>query len=131
MTAWRGEVRTCACGTIFSPKREKQRHCSTRCRVADAVNRHRSDYTEADPTQLPEKRLQGLSDSPSAFSDGPTMVWPDDRTEHLEHGSNPDGSTPGALQGDDYPLTYDGSGYPELPACLDRRPKPECLAEAA
>ena len=26
------------------------------------------------------------------------------------------------LQGDDYPLTYDANGYPELPACLDRRP---------
>ena len=29
------------------------------------------------------------------------------------------------LKGDDYPLTYDSNGYPELPACLDRRPKPE------
>jgi hypothetical protein len=27
------------------------------------------------------------------------------------------------LHGDDYPLTYDADGYPELPACLDRRPK--------
>lgn len=26
------------------------------------------------------------------------------------------------LQGDDYQLTYDADGYPELPACLDRRP---------
>ena len=32
--------------------------------------------------------------------------------------------------GDDHPLTYDANGYPELPACLDRRPKP-ALAEAA
>ena len=29
------------------------------------------------------------------------------------------------LKGDDYPLTYDSNGYPEPPACLDRRPKPE------
>ena len=35
-----------------------------------------------------------------------------------------------SLQGDDYPLTYDANGYPELPACLDRRPKPP-LAKAA
>jgi hypothetical protein len=33
------------------------------------------------------------------------------------------------LQGDDYLLQYDENGYPELPACLDRRmPK---LSEAA
>ena len=33
-----------------------------------------------------------------------------------------DQSRAGAPQGDDYPLTYDANGYPELPACLDRRP---------
>jgi hypothetical protein len=43
---------------------------------------------------------------------------------------NPHGPTPGALQGDDYPLEYDENGYPELPACLDRRLKPR-LKEAA
>jgi hypothetical protein len=41
----------------------------------------------------------------------------------------PAGPTPGALQGDDYPLIYDANGYPELPACLDRRRYD--LAEAA
>ena len=41
------------------------------------------------------------------------------------------GLTPGALQGDDYPLEYYEDGYPKLPACLDRRRKPEPLAEAA
>jgi len=38
--------------------------------------------------------------------------------------------TPGALQGYDYPLEYYEDGYPKLPACLDRRGKPE-LADAA
>jgi hypothetical protein len=38
------------------------------------------------------------------------------------------GPTLGALQGDDYQLEYDSDGYPELPACLDRRPKTERLA---
>jgi len=33
-----------------------------------------------------------------------------------------DQSRAGAPQGDGYPLTYDASGYPELPACLDRPP---------
>ena len=41
-----------------------------------------------------------------------------------------EGQTPGALQGDDYPLTYEEDGYPELPACLDRR-KPKMTAKAA
>ena len=40
------------------------------------------------------------------------------------------GPTPGALQGDDYPIEMDADGYPILPACLDRRPKP-AMAEAA
>ena len=43
---------------------------------------------------------------------------------------NPHGPTLGALQGDGYQLTYDAFGYPELPSCLDRRPKPS-LAKAA
>ena len=43
---------------------------------------------------------------------------------------NPHGPTLGALRGDGYQLTYDAFGYPELPSCLDRRPKPS-LAKAA
>jgi hypothetical protein len=34
------------------------------------------------------------------------------------------------LKGDDYPLQTYSDGYPKLPACLDRRPRP-ALAEAA
>jgi hypothetical protein len=37
---------------------------------------------------------------------------------------------PKPLQGDDYALTYDANGYPELPNRLDRRTKPSA-AEAA
>jgi hypothetical protein len=41
----------------------------------------------------------------------------------------PTESGPAALQGDDYPLTYDADGDVELPACLDRRkPKLEVAA---
>ena len=42
---------------------------------------------------------------------------------------HPAGPTPGALQGGDYPLTYDAAGNVELPACLDRR-KPQLRAAA-
>jgi len=51
------------------------------------------------------------------------MVWPE-RDKHVW-------PTPGALQGDDYPLEYHEDGYPKLPACLDRLRKSEPLAEAA
>jgi hypothetical protein len=115
-------------GMAFMPKREKQRHCSRRCRVGDAVKRHRSDYTGATPSRLPEKRLQAPQSQPGGLGDGPTMVWPE-RPD--TEGLNFDGSTCGALQGDDYHLEYYEDGYPKLPECLDRRPKPEPLAEAA
>jgi hypothetical protein len=117
------EIRTCACGQRFAPKREKQRHCSRKCRVALAVHRHRSDYTHAIPTALPEKRLQAPQTQRGGLSDGPTMVWPERDSQVWP--------TPGALQGDDYPLEYYEDGYPKLPECLDRRRKPEALAEAA
>ena len=102
------------CSAEFEPIRKAQRYCSRKCRVADAVNRHRSEITR--------RRLQAPSDAPAGFGDGPTMVWPE-RDFHA-------GPTPGALQGDDVELEYYEDGYPKLPACLDRRPKPR-LAEAA
>ena len=53
------------------------------------------------PTLLAATTLTVCSDAPArVFTNGPT---------------------PGALQGDDYPLEYYEDGYPKLPACLDRR----------
>lgn len=103
------------CSTEFAPVRVAQVYCSRRCRVADAVGRHRSDYRTPTLTADAEKRLQGSSDSPAGWSDGSTVVWP--TTYDL-----PAGPTPGALQGDHYPLEYCEDGFPKLPACLDRRP---------
>ena len=37
----------------------------------------------------------------------------------------------GGPQGDDYPLEYDENGFPELPACLDRRQKKTRFSNAA
>jgi hypothetical protein len=68
---------------------------------------------------VPEKRLQAPERVPTA-TDKPLAA-------HF----NPHGPTPGALQGDDYQLDYYPDGYPKLPECLDRRPKPQPLAEAA
>ena len=106
------------CGEAFMPKRLAQVYCSRRCRVADAVARHRSDYMEANPSRIPEKRLQAVAPAPGPLSDGSTMVWPA-RDEHPRD-EHPNGPTPGALQGDDYQLEYYADGYPKLPDCLRR-----------
>jgi hypothetical protein len=87
------------------------------------VIQHRTRYREENPTVVQEKPLQAPSDSPTGLSDGPTMVW-SERDLHS-------GPTPRALQGDDVQLEYYEDGYPKLPACLDRRQKPQPLAEAA
>ena len=105
------------CSAWFEPKRFAQVYCSRRCRVADAVSRHRSDYARPDLTNIAEKRLQAPPPPPVA-SDKPSTPY-----------FNPHGPTPGALQGDEATLEYYEDGYPKLPACLDRRPIK--LAEAA
>jgi len=127
MTDWRNERRECGCGATFRPKRQAQRHCCSQCRVKDAMARYRSDNKNPDPTRIPRSDNTPASEAPTPFSNGSTMVWPESPSMR---GLNPDGSTPGALQGDDYGLDYFEDGYPKLPACLDRRPK-LALAEAA
>jgi hypothetical protein len=67
--------------------------------------------------------LQPATNVSEGLSDGPTIVWP-------ERDFHP-GPIPGALFGDDVQPEYYEDGYPKLPACLDRRRKPELLAEAA
>ena len=109
-----GDERCNRCGQQVRRKRAAQLYCSTQCR--DAHKKHRK---RAGPK--PHRGDMALTDAPAALSDGSTVVWP--TTYDLGE------PTPGALQGDDYPLTYDENGYPELPACLDRRPFK--LAEAA
>lgn len=108
---WRNEYRTCACGNTFKPRREAQRHCSAKCGTKARVTQHRSRYKESDFTEVPEKPLQAPQTQSGGLSDGPTMVWLRD----FHHGP-----TPGALQGDDYPIEYYPDGYPKLPPCLDR-----------
>ena len=114
------DLRVCVlegCQQSFRPMREAQAYCSPRCRNLAKVRRHRSGYISPTHSPIPCNRFSavlthpGNSTAPSGSSTAPYF--------------NPHGPTPGALQGDDYPLTYDADGFPELPACLDRRPKPE------
>ena len=73
-----------------------------------------------------------IRDYPGGFTQegGQTYHWTDQSPEHAHHGSNPGGSTSGAIQGN-YPLEYYEDGFPKLPACLDRsRQKHETLSTA-
>ena len=85
--------------------------------------RYRSDNKEPNPTRIPRSDNTPAKDLPTGLSDGPTMIWPERDFQS--------GPTLGALQGDDVQLEYYEDGFPELPACLDRRRKPEPIAEAA
>ena len=97
----------------------------------DELNSHR-DVPLTDAELVRALRDQHVEDYPqraSSLSAGLTPYVYPERALNSRIGSNPDGSTPGALQGDDYPLTYDADGHVERPACLDgRRPN---MAEAA
>ena len=79
--------------------------------------------TKADPIPIARSMDTPVSEALTGLGDGPTMIWPERDTQPWP--------TPGALQGDEYQLEYYEDGYPKLPACLDRRRKPEPLAEAA
>lgn len=116
---WKSEVRTCACGKRFKPRREAQRYCTARCRNTAVVRRKRSGDRTEDATGLARSGDTPVSKAPTGLADRPTMIWSE---KDSRHGTNPDGSTPGALQGDDYQLKFYEEGYPRLPTCLDRRP---------
>jgi hypothetical protein len=119
------------CGEPFKQRRTSQRYCCKQHRVNAAVGRFRCKNPlplkdiEAITKRLPYIPLGEAITRPREASTGlKPYVWPDDRKNPL-HGLKLDGSTPGALQGDDYPLEYDADGYPILPACLDRRWSPQ------
>ena len=83
----------------------------------DELNLHRAvRLTDAELDRaLRELHVEDYPQRASSLSAGlKPYVYPE-RVFHTE------GPTPGALQGDDYPLTYDADGDVELPACLDRR----------
>src|SRR4029079_11628389 len=101
------------CSTVFKPVRLAQVYCCARCRDAAKKYRKRSGDRTSPPISVARSGDTGLSDSPSAPSNGPTAVWPTSDEQR--------GPTPGALQGDDVQLGYYEDNYPKLPACLDRR----------
>jgi hypothetical protein len=98
----------------------------------DELNLHRAvRLTDAELVRaLRDQHVEDYPQRASSLSAGLTPYVYPERALDPRIGSNPDGSTPGALQGDDYPLTYDADGNVELPACLDRR-KPKLAARAA
>jgi hypothetical protein len=93
------------CGTEFPKKREKQRYCSTRCRVGDAVGRHREAITEPSPST--GEAITGAP-APSYGLQKPS--------EEVSYGWGP----PGEVLKDDYPLEYYEDGFPKIPDILKR-----------
>ena len=102
------------CGTVVRRARQAQRFCSTNCRVVAHQKRVRATGDGIESV----KRSAPVPSCPST----PVYASPLSTPASTAHGPNPDGSTPGALQGDDYPLTYDENGNVELPECLRRAP---------
>jgi hypothetical protein len=108
------------CGETVERKRTAQRYCSKPCSVSAAVARHRAKSDGESPKEvLTEGDPVGGIDRSAYSAQRPAPAVP---VTPSAHGSNPDGSTPGALQGDDYQLDYYPDGFPKLPRCLDRRP---------
>ena len=101
------------CSAEFTPVRVAQVYCSSRCRDAAKKHRKRSGDRTSPLISVARSGDTPLSDAPTGLSAGSTVVWP----TTYDFG----GPTPGALQGDDYPLEYHDDGYPKIPACLDRR----------
>ena len=97
----------CSCGKAFAPVRQNHAYCSRRCKNSATVRRRRSEK--------PAQPREGVTGYPSTAEGvtGPAPYF------------NLHGATPGALQGDDYPLEYYDDGFPKLPACFDRRQHPD------
>ena len=84
------------CGNAFQPKRLAQHYCSKQCRQNSFHQRKRSVEWGLPATTIPEKRRTDLERAPTTLtvrSDVPARVFTN-------------GPTPGALQGDDYPLEF-------------------------
>jgi hypothetical protein len=94
------------CGTplLNAARGRPKRYCSDACRLL-AFREAR-----AEPCNEIPGHVDPCNEIPA------TGTLPSHRSTDLQAGP-----TPGALQGDDYPLEYYPDGYPKLPACLDRR----------
>jgi hypothetical protein len=110
-------VSTCirsGCGTEFIKKRARQRYCSTKCRVGDAVGRHRSPREAITTTlQVSQPRRSDYRAS-TGF-----LEAPEPPSEAISYGWGEAGDP--ILRGDEYQLEYYADGYPKLPDILKRR----------
>src|SRR5262249_8648739 len=113
MTTWRNQLRLCLrCSQPFQPRREKQGYCKPACQNLAAVRRHRNHYTELPATPLPEKPLQPVLTPPTRPTSEVNRKFTCTSDVASTPYFNPHGPTPGALQGDDYPLEFHSDGYP-------------------
>src|SRR6476620_10102085 len=82
----------------------------------DPNERHMFCLADRKPGATPASVLALM---PARVAPMPAMEAPtvEDHCVDVELISDPHGPTPGALQGDDYPLEYYDNGYPKLPSC--------------
>jgi hypothetical protein len=115
------------CGIVVRRKRLAQKYCSKACANAATKQRSRQRSGDMDGAattllgsgDVARENTNEINELAGPISEGYDK-WPQEYRNPL-HGTNQDGSTPGALQGDDFPIELDANGFPELPACLDRR----------
>jgi hypothetical protein len=116
------------CGNVVRRKRLAQRYCSKACANAETQKRKRRKQATRSGDDLGAcTPLLGSGDGAYVK---PLIILSNFRPRKgglplakvavsIELGFGDPRDEP--LQGDDYPLTFDADGYPELPACLDRR----------
>ena len=117
----------CHCGDGLPCATRRRHYCSDACRQAAYRNRKPQPYL-THPKHRVTANLPSVQAPIPHYEGLQPYVYPE-RVLDPRIGSNPDGSTPGAIQGD-YPLEYYEDGLPKLPACLDRR-KPMGERQAA
>ena len=113
------------CGGELPYGTKRRSYCKDGCRQAAYRNRKLQAFP-THPKHRVTAKLPSLKAPVPLYEGLQPYVYPQQLLDP-RIGSNPDGSTPGALQG--APLTYDADGHVEMPTCLNRRKRK--LAEAA
>jgi hypothetical protein len=108
-----------SCGVEFPPKRSWQGYCSAACTNRHRQKRRRRAQKCRDSQPAVSQPTEWRDSAPSLPPRAPQPIVANTPPPAESYGWGKPGDPP--LLGDDYPLTYDANGYPELPTCLDRR----------
>ena len=119
-----------SCGAEFTPTRPWQSCCRKTCAGRLRQQRRRGAQKWRDTASPVSQQAKWRDTAPSEPPAAPRPVVADN-SPPVRYGCDPsdlpltpsplDGKL--VLSGDDYELEYDATGFPEIPACLDRRRK--------